>query len=451
MNNFSKPSVPQLPTRSAHSEFPTSKLQSNAESPDDGITPLNIENAIEDHQNGVSSFDFQFNDSAGLQTSVNIEGEANPILMEHATIPTTLALELTNSSQKTSTPPDATLVTDAPAQSHNITDVKAQDIAQHGVIQTNLPLNESLAKKHIIPAPLMQRLAEGDDITNSTGIKQSENLASQPALPRHDYDGKNSTLLTIKDTPAEVPLNKSGSQQTTPRDGPLSGEVKLETPLEKLPKSALVTAQGNTTLSHPSVQPPTLTPDIPSIEGSANLMDSLEKITLERSSMAGLTNQTNSLNAAKTVSPQIIVAPSNIHHPAVQTVATTLAQVGETQSGISIRLNPPEMGRVFLDFQFNTDRSVSAVVRSEIPETAALLKHNADFLLEALKDSGFNSVTLSFEQNDQSKNKGFNFDQEETSPMLYQSASSDPETLGNAPDITHRRQTFSNSNIDLKL
>ena len=104
-------------------------------------------------------------------------------------------------------------------------------------------------------------------------------------------------------------------------------------------------------------------------------------------------------------------------HPAIQTVAQNLIKVQETQSGISVRLDPPEMGRVFIDFQFDTERTVTATIRSDVAETAIHLKDKAEFFQQILKENGFNAVTLNFEQNNTAQDNGSDsFDQSPSFP-----------------------------------
>jgi hypothetical protein len=190
---------------------------------------------------------------------------------------------------------------------------------------------------------------------------------------------------------------------------------------------------------------------------SAPLTDLPTKIIPEGPTNLGPLTHTNSVALAKSapthaLSTHALMSQSSVtHHPAVQTVAQTFATVQETQSGITVRLNPPEMGRVFVDFQFSADRGLTAIIRSDVPETAALMKHNADFLQETLKDSGFNSVTLSFEQNDGSKRDSPDFDRNHKSSTFYQFVPNGGEVQRDNADPIPRHLMTSTSAIDLKL
>ncbi len=138
-------------------------------------------------------------------------------------------------------------------------------------------------------------------------------------------------------------------------------------------------------------------------------------------------------------------------HPALQQVAESLIKAHITQNGISIRIDPPEMGNVSIQFQFDADRNVTAVVRAEVPETAALLRERADVLIQALKDNGFDNINLSFEQGQQSGQELFGSEQMDELNMSSMSGEA-ANDLGINLQETNVRQIYSDgSKIDMKL
>lgn len=122
--------------------------------------------------------------------------------------------------------------------------------------------------------------------------------------------------------------------------------------------------------------------------------------------------------AASQSSPvqNILSAPANVNAlasantvpPALQIVSDNLIKALVSQSGVLMRLDPPEMGNVQINFKFDSERGVTAVIRSELADTSSFLRDRAEHLQQALKDSGFDSVSLSFEQ-------GSQFNQQENS------------------------------------
>ncbi len=88
--------------------------------------------------------------------------------------------------------------------------------------------------------------------------------------------------------------------------------------------------------------------------------------------------------------------------------ANALARVIMTQSGmgerVSVQLDPPELGRLNLDFVFDGNRLQSVHVISDTPEMQQFLKRQTALLSQILADSGFGETSLSFENQRQNHN-----------------------------------------------
>ncbi len=88
-------------------------------------------------------------------------------------------------------------------------------------------------------------------------------------------------------------------------------------------------------------------------------------------------------------------------HPATQMVAATITKAatnGESKT-ISIRLDPPELGRVSIKMEFHKDKGVKAVLTAEKPETFMMMQRDSHVLQRALEEAGLdvNDGALSFE------------------------------------------------------
>ncbi|MDT8345744.1 MAG: flagellar hook-length control protein FliK, partial [Thermohalobaculum sp.] len=79
--------------------------------------------------------------------------------------------------------------------------------------------------------------------------------------------------------------------------------------------------------------------------------------------------------------------------PARQIAAAIAANPGADR--IELRLDPPELGRVDIRFDFTDDR-LNAVVAAERGATADLLRRHADMLIAQLREAGFDKVDLDF-------------------------------------------------------
>ena len=87
-------------------------------------------------------------------------------------------------------------------------------------------------------------------------------------------------------------------------------------------------------------------------------------------------------------------------HPATQMVAATLTKGGKggLDTNISLRLDPPGLGRVEVEMTFAKDKTMKAVVIAEKPETYMMLQRDAQVLERALQDAGLDADSgLSFE------------------------------------------------------
>lgn len=162
----------------------------------------------------------------------------------------------------------------------------------------------------------------------------------------------------------------------------------------------------------------------------------------------GFTGPTASINTMPSVQSLTSLPQS---HPAVQAVAQNLIRAQETQKGISIRLDPPEMGRVFIDFQFDADKNVTAIVRSELADTSQLLRGKSDFFQQILKENGFESVNLSFEQNENQTES--EFDSDKDSPTHLFEMTDDLGTFNpkKAVSTSLHHKALDTSKIDMKL
>ena len=83
--------------------------------------------------------------------------------------------------------------------------------------------------------------------------------------------------------------------------------------------------------------------------------------------------------------------------PAVsQLVAAVKAERVGNGNTIEVRLDPPDLGRVRIDFSLETADAVKAVVTVERSETLEHLRRNVNDLMDQLKQAGFTSVDLEF-------------------------------------------------------
>ena len=134
---------------------------------------------------------------------------------------------------------------------------------------------------------------------------------------------------------------------------------------------------------------------------STSLLDTVFPEGIDWASPAG---QGQSLNSQTTLPLTSLInnAPhAAAPHPTSQNVAATITRIansGDTKN-ITIQLDPPDLGKVEIRFEFGKDKTVKANVLIEKPETHLMLQRDAHLLEKALQDAGLetDSDSLNFE------------------------------------------------------
>lgn len=220
------------------------------------------------------------------------------------------------------------------------------------------------------PSPLQTQGAKGDN--NGDGLQDMMKLFAPSSANKGQAAGVNKGLENAiasanqtKGAPHANPTGNAatGSQPYVHLIGPQSGDVNF---------SSLMTG--------------------------AVFPEGLE--FLGASSVAGHGFGINGATQATSLVTQ--AAQASQGHPATQMVAATLSKAasnGETKS-ITLRLNPPELGRVEIKMQFNKDTNrMQAHMLVEKPETYMMMQRDSHMLEKALQDSGVDTSSgdLSFE------------------------------------------------------
>ena len=185
------------------------------------------------------------------------------------------------------------------------------------------------------------------------------------------------TLQSAADAPAEDNLRIIRQQDGADIAGPdvkLSQLAKEADSAATLSKSALATATGETRATAVSLG----TPD-------AVLSVAQPTSTAAPTAPSGLTP----------VAPSIpVAAPSEIN----SIVLNALRNGAEPREQLIVQLDPPELGRVAIDFKFDAQGLQQITVTSENPEALRRLRELHFELTEALKEHGLSEQNLSFRQ-----------------------------------------------------
>lgn len=90
-----------------------------------------------------------------------------------------------------------------------------------------------------------------------------------------------------------------------------------------------------------------------------------------------------------------MIADPAIQSQALQQVASAIEASHKGSGRMELRLDPPELGRVSIDFRFDGDSRVTAILHADQPETATLIRRSLDILMRDLASAGFTDINLS--------------------------------------------------------
>lgn len=118
----------------------------------------------------------------------------------------------------------------------------------------------------------------------------------------------------------------------------------------------------------------------------------------------------NPASASHAANPVVQSYSAGTTHPATQIVTNALQKTAQNgqNTEITLRLDPPELGRIQARLQFGTSNALQSLLTVEQPETFAMLQRDSHSLERALQDMGLDigeGVNLELAE------QGFNFDQ----------------------------------------
>ncbi|ADM09639.1 flagellar hook-length control protein [Parvularcula bermudensis HTCC2503] len=132
---------------------------------------------------------------------------------------------------------------------------------------------------------------------------------------------------------------------------------------------------------------------------------------------------------------------------AAQQVAEAMRNI-RTENHISVRLDPPELGRVEIDLNFDGQKLISAVLSADEANTSHLLKKHLDTLQRELASAGFENVAVDIA--DRGSQQTLSQQAQFSSTLPSYGAIADSGSLPEAPSPL-RPQILTIDRIDLRL
>lgn len=209
-----------------------------------------------------------------------------------------------------------------------------------------------------------------------------------PAIAQQ-MTGLQKTNLSEPVQAAEQPIAQRHLTQTDPRD-------TMPPPAEptRAPSPAQFTAQSQ---QQPPIAPPTIAQAaLKNALSSVNDTEALQSIAEDPGLRIGTTSERMSIAPG---AAQAALARAPASAPQI-TQQITSALLKQSNDSISIRLDPPELGRLTLRIA-QIDGAATAHITAERHDVVDLLRRHESLLARELHDSGFQNLNFSFTQQDQ--------------------------------------------------
>lgn len=259
----------------------------------------------------------------------------------------------------TETPPDITVASDADL---SVQGKRAQAAVLPGTVNA-----EQLQDAKLKLDPSAQATPDADTVVDTVtkSVKSGADVAAQLPTPGATAEASDDALRIIR---------QQDGVELPPQSGKLADLASEADLTASTVKSAL---SGSAT-------------DAKAPTAAAALPDAL--ISIAQPTATSAPAVTSGLTP---VAPSVpIAAPSELN----AIILNAVKNGGEPREQLIVQLDPPELGRVAIDFKFDAQGVQQITVTSENPEALRRLRELHFELTEALKDHGLSEQNLSFRQ-----------------------------------------------------
>ncbi|WOI52685.1 flagellar hook-length control protein FliK [Parvularcula sp. LCG005] len=269
----------------------------------------------------------------------------------------------------------------ATAQNSALPTTAAADAAK-----TARPTTEKSGEARLTLTDMAEKLAAGETKSapgQATGAAAAK-LAEAQAIAR---------------TTTQVPTGATVQQTTTEDSAPLTASTAAEPKVETATKTSAELA--------PSLALKDLADAKAAVKHLAG--QAVNKPSGDASPMAELMTSRGAdpMGATLTARPPAAVQAASV--PMMVEPQRQIAdaiRVRSNDQSISLRLDPPDLGSVKIDLNFDKSRLVTATVSAEQLDTQGLLRRNLDQLQRDLADAGFEGVQIDFTSHDTTGDSG---------------------------------------------
>lgn len=364
----------------------------------------------------ASHLDDGANDSGDTQSSYGLaQGEdASPTSPKD-----NVAREL-NLATRTDIPSDVDSVaageSDTDANTTKLSDTQPQAQARTDVT----PENTNSANDRAIET------AVTPDVATAKGDASTETGKVQTQLAAQAIDGETPPRPSGGQTQDDTPQNQAANAETAAKPTDAEAEAKTNTALPTL-SAALdakaLTAQGTDT-------------------SATQISTDFTTTTATQTAAPSTTTPALALVRAVPLSTPAMIAPTDIPNILTQTLSSPDKQTER----VIVQLDPPELGRVSLDFKFDGGTLQAVTITGETPEALRQLRLMHFELINSLEQQGLSGSDLTF------SHQQFSDQSEQAAPFSTLGNPEGEYTNVSLEAIQGSRQQISNSNgLDIKL
>lgn len=132
-----------------------------------------------------------------------------------------------------------------------------------------------------------------------------------------------------------------------------------------------------------------------------------------------------------------------------QLISVISQSEGDQQNRVYIQLDPPELGRLALDFKFDTQGLQQIIITSETQEALKRMRGQHFELVQALQENGMGESTVSYQQSHDNRGQSRpNYDRDENDQSVSSMALSSPQTI-HTYHLNMRENLIANNSLNI--
>ena len=383
--------------------------------------------------------------------------ESQEVNIEIDLTPDTLPVQTTLTQAPRQTPLQSELAPVPPPQAHPQTEFTPLPIAQADLQSEPAPVPPPQAhpQTEFTPLPITQadlqsELPQSQQNNAAPGLETPEVTASTPPSTQTPILNAPIVESTQPNLAATAPLGSlpvSAEARQTAQQTSVPPTTSPDKTIDQVNAAPIEAIKGPRTTSAPEIITPASTPAPINLDTASTQTGEASSAPILGASQStnGLSLPPASVNLPTQANP-ILARPAEI--PTIVSETITTAEPGNDR--VVVQLDPPELGRVTIDFKFDGQVLQGVTITGESPEALRQLRNMHFELIQALEQNGLSNNDLDFRQEEPPQR------QLNTSQGAQGDAAEDPEPnqspnweVSSSQLPAHQQDT--NSGLDIKV